>query len=176
MKRHVTSIKDGCSTDGLLIGELSHQTGLPTKTLRYYERIGLLETPMRTGSGYRIYPAAAVERLRFIQGAKVLGLSLAEIQEALSAQVAGQTVCSTIQHLVEKKMSTLDEKITDLIRYRDQLRDYMARVNASPGSDSTTCRHVGGVGEGGWTPSAPVPREEIQGGGRKGCCPEEEDE
>jgi DNA-binding transcriptional MerR regulator len=65
----------------LKIGELARQTGLTIKTIRYYERRGLLEQPLRTEAGYRLYGPEDVARLQFIQRAKLLGLTLEEIRE-----------------------------------------------------------------------------------------------
>jgi MerR family transcriptional regulator, mercuric resistance operon regulatory protein len=60
----------------LKIGELARQTGLSIKTIRYYERRGLLEQPPRTQGGYRLYGPEEVARFRFVQRAKLLGLTL----------------------------------------------------------------------------------------------------
>jgi hypothetical protein len=63
----------------LKIGELARQTGLSIKTIRYYERRGLLEQPPRAQGGYRLYGPEEVARLRFVQRAKLLRLTLEEI-------------------------------------------------------------------------------------------------
>ncbi|BAZ47239.1 transcriptional regulator (plasmid) [Chondrocystis sp. NIES-4102] len=67
--------------EGWLIGELSDRVGISAHTIRYYERLGLLEPPRRTESQYRIYGQENEERLRFIQKAKKFGLSLDEIKQ-----------------------------------------------------------------------------------------------
>jgi len=61
------------------IGQLADETGVTTKTIRYYEEIGLLPAPARQPSGYRRYAGADVDRLDFVAKAKALGLSLEEI-------------------------------------------------------------------------------------------------
>ncbi|PSO95825.1 MAG: heavy metal-responsive transcriptional regulator, partial [Cyanobacteria bacterium QS_6_48_18] len=68
---------------GLLIGELSRRVNLPTQTIRYYERLGLITPPERTASQYRLYSEEAIERLQFIQKAKIFGLSLDEIKQLI---------------------------------------------------------------------------------------------
>jgi DNA-binding transcriptional MerR regulator len=65
----------------LKIGELARQTGLSIKTIRYYESRGLLEQLPRTEGGYRLYGPEEIARLRFVQRAKLLGLTLEEIRE-----------------------------------------------------------------------------------------------
>jgi DNA-binding transcriptional MerR regulator len=71
----------------LKIGELARQTGLSIKTIRYYERRGLLEQPPRTQGGYRLYGPEEVASVRFVQRAKLLGLMLAEIRELVRLAV-----------------------------------------------------------------------------------------
>ena len=65
------------------IGEIAELAGVTTKTVRYYERIGILPEPDRTPSGYRDYGVGTLERLRFIRDAQATGLSLAEIHSIL---------------------------------------------------------------------------------------------
>ncbi len=65
---------------GLRIGELAERAGTSTDTIRYYERMGLLQSPERTASGYRLYTDADLGRLLFIRRAKRLGFSLGDIK------------------------------------------------------------------------------------------------
>src|ERR671911_1177373 len=71
----------------LKIGEVANWTGLSIKTIRYYESRGLLEQPSRTEGGYRLYGPEEVARLRFVQRAKLLGLTLEEIKELVKLAV-----------------------------------------------------------------------------------------
>ncbi len=72
---------------GLTTGKVAKHAGVNTETLRYYEREGLIDIPPRTASGYRVYPADTVTRIRFIRRAKALGFTLREIRELLSLRV-----------------------------------------------------------------------------------------
>jgi DNA-binding transcriptional MerR regulator len=63
------------------ISELADRVGVPTSTVRYYERIGLLYAPARTGSGYRAYDEDSATRLLFVTRARRLGLSCDQIAE-----------------------------------------------------------------------------------------------
>ncbi|MBW9248469.1 MAG: MerR family transcriptional regulator, partial [Acidithiobacillus ferriphilus] len=65
------------------IGRLAREAGLAAETLRYYERIGLIQPVQRTRSNYRLYDVEAESRLRFIRRAQNLGFSLAEVKELL---------------------------------------------------------------------------------------------
>lgn len=71
--------------------ELAGRAGVSTETLRYCESRGLLDEPPRTSGGYRDYPAAAVELLRFIERAQELGFTLDEVEELLHLPTAGPT-------------------------------------------------------------------------------------
>ena len=66
--------------DGYLIGELAQRSGMRRRALRRYEARGILPTPRRTASGYRVYPRESLELLSFIAGDRRLGLTLAEIR------------------------------------------------------------------------------------------------
>ncbi len=77
----------------MLIHDLAKQTGVPAKTIRYYESIGLLPRPKRAANNYREYAPAEAERLRFIAGARSLGFSLADVAEILAARDDGIAPC-----------------------------------------------------------------------------------
>ena len=73
------------------IGEIAEQAGVTTKTIRYYESVGLIPEPGRTSSGYRDYGLDAVERLRFIRDAQQSGLSLTESASLVELKSAGES-------------------------------------------------------------------------------------
>ena len=134
----------------MLIGELASRLGIGAKTVRYYERIGLLRPPSRNESGYREYCEDDVERLEFIQGAKVLGLNLDQIREVLEAWDRGEHPCSRVSQFIESKLADLDEQIRTLESYRNRLRAYRDEVAAHPEEPEVPCRHVSGVLQGDW--------------------------
>lgn len=111
---------------GMTIGELAGELQLNPKTIRYYEEMGLLPEPRRSESGYRLYSAYEIERLRLIKRAKLIGLSLAEIKEIMEYAIDGR--CTALEHrllsLVETKLDEIDQKIGDLTSFREDLRRY----------------------------------------------------
>lgn len=107
--------------DGMRIGELAAYFGLNTKTIRYYEEIGLLPKADRSESGYRRYDEQDVERLGFIRRAKTLGLSLDEIRDILSVQAEGEPPCGQVLDLIDRKISTVDQRIAELEAFRAEL-------------------------------------------------------
>ena len=104
------------------IGQVADQAGVTTKTLRYYERVGLLTAPDRTASGYRDYPAAALDRLRFIRASQAVGLTLGEIKGVIGFREQGSAPCTHVLHLIESRAADLDRRIEELRKLRDELR------------------------------------------------------
>ncbi|MCL4149962.1 UNVERIFIED_CONTAM: hypothetical protein GTU68_008887 [Idotea baltica] len=118
------------------IGELAEGGGVSTKTIRYYESIGLLEEPDRTESGYRDYGPTAVERLHFIRDAQATGLALAEIASVLELKSSGQRSCGHTTSLLERHLEQLDEQIERLQAARISLAELADRAKAL---DPTNC-------------------------------------
>ncbi len=106
------------------IGELEVRSGATRHTLRYYEKIGLI-SPLRRTNNYRVYTPQTLQDLDFIQRAQSMGFSLGEIGEILNAQRNKSIDCAGGARLIEKKMSEIKKKITDLksiYRYLDAER------------------------------------------------------
>jgi DNA-binding transcriptional MerR regulator len=107
---------------GLRSGALAHRTGVSTDTLRHYERLGLLPAPPRTGKGYRLYPADSVHRVRLIQCALDVGLTLEDIGRVLTVRDRGGTPCRTVRALAARQLQEVEERIEQLGRFRRDLR------------------------------------------------------
>lgn len=106
--------------------ELAGQVGVNAETLRYYERRGLLREPPRTPSGYRDYPSAAVELLRFVKRAQELGFTLDEVEELLHLDAGGPEGCDAARALAEARRADLEARIADLRRLSDSLAELIA--------------------------------------------------
>ncbi|TAA47902.1 Zn(2+)-responsive transcriptional regulator [Corallincola spongiicola] len=105
------------------IGELSRLTGVSNDTLRYYEKMELILPADRTAAGYRLYEPAALERLRFIQRAKMVGFTLDGIKELLSLRLdKAHHSCAEVKQMTEDKLSETEQKITELRRIKDALK------------------------------------------------------
>ena len=106
----------------LTIGRLANQAGVNLETVRFYERRGLLPRPPRSASGYRLFPAEAARRLKFIRRAQELGFSLAEIAELLSLRVSRSTTSGDIRARAEAKITDIEAKIKSLESMKKTLR------------------------------------------------------
>ena len=106
----------------LTIGHLAKEAGVNLETVRYYERQGLMSKPPRSTSGYRLFPAEATRRIRFIRRAQELGFSLAEIRELLSLRVSRTTTSAEIKARAEAKIADINAKIRTLESMNKTLR------------------------------------------------------
>lgn len=98
----------------LTIGHVARAAGINLETVRYYERVGVLPKPPRGASGYRLFPADTVRRLRFIRRGQELGFSLREIRELLALRASPRTTSAEIRKRAEKKIADIEGKIRTL--------------------------------------------------------------
>jgi MerR family transcriptional regulator, copper efflux regulator len=107
--------------NGMTIGKLAKQTGVSAETIRFYERQGLIEPPLRADSNYRIYPDGEVGRLKFIKRAKNLGFSLSEIKELLNLRHDPRATKGDVKSRTVAKIEDVSQKIDDLTRIKKAL-------------------------------------------------------
>jgi MerR family transcriptional regulator, copper efflux regulator len=108
------------------IGQLAERAGVSQKTLRYYEDIGVLGHPRRTPGRYRDYDESALVRLRFVQAAQAIGLTLGEIRKITGLRDRDETPCEHVAALIRQRAGELDQRIEELQRMRTELR-WLAR-------------------------------------------------
>lgn len=107
------------------IGTVSKKSGLPAKTIRYYEEIGLLR-PDRRDNGYRDYSATDVHRLRFLQRSRGLGFSVEECRQLLSLYGDRTRESGDVKAIAETKLVQIDRKLAELQGLRDMLKSLVA--------------------------------------------------
>jgi MerR family mercuric resistance operon transcriptional regulator len=114
----------------MAIGEFSRRTGGNIETIRYYERIGLLPVPDRSGR-YRRYGAADVRRLMFIRRARELGFTLDAVRALLRlSEVDGGTVCAEVRDLAASHLVEVKAKIADLRAMERTLKEAVQRCDS----------------------------------------------
>lgn len=116
----------------MTISKAARKAGVGIETIRFYERRGLIEQPLRPiGAGFRTYPAETVQRIQFIRQAQELGFSLREIQELLSLRADPAADCAEVRRQALGKLEEVDHKIAQLAKIRGALEELIA---ACPGS------------------------------------------
>lgn len=114
------------------IGELAKRLGITTRTIRYYEEIGLMGPSERLGGGTRTYTKEDILRLKFILKLKELGISLKEMQELAEHfdihQQDFDTITPKLIEILDLHISKVDEKIANLSSLRNEIVDYRVRI------------------------------------------------
>ncbi len=105
------------------IKELAHRTNLSSKTIRYYESIGLLPPPHRLANGYRDYGETDVERIKFVVGARNLDFALDDIDEILALRDRREAPCRVVLDLLQQRANEIKQHIVELQRLESDLRD-----------------------------------------------------
>ena len=118
------------------IGELAGHSGVPAKTIRYYEAEGLLEPPPRKANGYRDYPQAMVAELTFLRQARQFGFSLEECRHLLQLWRNPNRRSAEVHQLVIARQQQVAREIADLQATHQLLSDLLSRCAAD---DSPEC-------------------------------------
>ncbi len=129
----------------LKIGEVARLVGVPTKTLRYYEDIGLLSPAGRTDSGYRLYGWRELEQIEFIRRAKLMGLTLEQIRELVEVAEEGMPsgVLQRLDKLLERKLEETERRLEELRSFRDSLVEYRERAATAEVRGACRCAERG---------------------------------
>ncbi|MEH1839819.1 MAG: heavy metal-responsive transcriptional regulator [Nostoc sp.] len=124
----------------LLIGQVTDLTGIPIRTIRYYESLGLINSLRRTEGGFRQFSLDVLTRLAFIKRAQNLGLSLEEINNILQVYDQGQTPCGEIKEKLEEKVLQIDRQIDQLLTLRSEIKGLLSGwKNISKHHEKTIC-------------------------------------
>lgn len=106
----------------MLIGEVARAAAVSRDTVRYYEKVGLIESAGRRDNGYRMYGEADVTRLRMIRGLKELGFTLREIRSFVEAGPVEAATCGDVGPRVRQKLDEIDRAISELKAKRSRIR------------------------------------------------------
>ncbi len=118
------------------IGAIARKSGIPAKTIRYYESIGLIDSAERTESGYRVYGPEDVHTLRFVQRARGLGFSVGDVGKLLTLWRDRRRSSAQVKALAESHVAQIDHKIAELQAMRDTLVHLVQRCH---GDDRPDC-------------------------------------
>jgi Cu(I)-responsive transcriptional regulator len=118
------------------IGEVAARAGVPAKTIRYYEEIGLVETPARGENGYRAYTDEAVHMLRFVASARHLGFTVDQCRMLLTLYRDKARASADVKRLAEEHIGEIDRRIEELGAMRKTLATLARRCH---GDDRPDC-------------------------------------
>jgi DNA-binding transcriptional MerR regulator len=117
---------------GLKIGQLAELAGCTVKTVRFYETQGLLPLPARSASGYRLYTQRDLKRLQLIQRAKLIGLSLAKINELVLLLSEEECACPTIrphlEELIREQLKEVGVKLDQMTLLKQELEGFLTKM------------------------------------------------
>ncbi len=118
------------------IGAFSRRTACPIETVRYYERIGIIQDVPRTASGYRVYGEDHVRRLSFIRRARALGFTLKEVRELLALVDEPGHSCEEMRGLAQAQLDRIRARMAELAALESVLDNTIAQC---AGGDVPQC-------------------------------------
>ncbi len=121
----------------MLIGQLAERSGVPAKTIRYYESIEVLPAAERSANGYRRYPDAILHRLAFIRAAQASGFTLGEIRGIVAFRDRGAVPCDHVRQLIDRRAVDVEQRIAELQAIRTELARLARRARHL---DPTECQ------------------------------------
>lgn len=126
------------------IGDVAERSGLPPKTIRYYEDIGLV-TPQRAANGYRSFRDSDLHKLTFLGHARSLGFSIEDCRALLALYEDETRASSDVKRIAKDHLARIDKKIADLAAMRDTLSHL---VRECAGDDRPDCPILQGLEDG----------------------------
>lgn len=130
--------------EALKIGQLAKRLDLNPRTIRFYERVGVLPEPARTDSGYRLYGPEDEGRLRFVRTAQRVGLTLGEIKEVLAFRDRGDRPCRYVASVIDRRLAEINTRMRELRTLREELgalREQM-RSQGIVERDGSFCHYI----------------------------------
>ena len=141
-------------SDALTIGNVSKRTGLPTRTIRFYEDEGLVPPPRRSESGYRLYSDADVLRLQLIRRGKLLGLDLPTIRNLVTKALSSDCAAfgDELRDVISRQRAEVESRLAELTALRDELASLEEHVNhccqgCTPADMACECNFCGLIEE-----------------------------
>lgn len=120
---------------GIARGELAKRTGVNAETIRYFERIGILDAPQRTEGGHRVYDQGHVRALGFIRRARGLGFTPAEVRAIVDLGGPGKATCAEVREIASHHLEHVRAKITDLVEIERLLAMTIEHCSGRPDAE-----------------------------------------
>ncbi len=119
----------------LTIGQLAKAVHIPTTTVRYYERIGLVEPEGRSQGNYRLYNNESLKKLKFIRAAQAIGFTLEDVKSLFIEEHDGTQTCRNIQSVIEGRLAVIEERLKDLRHVRKVLSSVLDKCQKQEQTD-----------------------------------------
>src|SRR5499427_3951413 len=117
-------------TQHYTIGQLARAAGVPTTTLRYYERAGLVRPTTRGENTYRLYAAQTLDVIRFIRAAQAAGFTLNDVRTLLALYAGDLALCKDVQPLIAKRLADVSQRLKELRQIQRLLQTFLAQCHA----------------------------------------------
>jgi DNA-binding transcriptional MerR regulator len=114
--------------EAVQIGRAAELAGVSVDTLRFYQKLGLIQSKSRTAGGYRLFTGEQIHDLKFVRHAQELGFSLSEVKDLLALRKKSHA-CSEVQTMLKDKLADVREKIQSLTRIESELRGALRKCN-----------------------------------------------
>src|SRR5579872_3960372 len=128
------------------IGEVASQAGVPPKTIRYYESVGLIPAAVRRDNGYRDYNMTDLHTLRFIHRARALGFSVAEVEEMLTLWRNKRRKSAAVKAIAIAKIDEIESKIAALEAMKRAIRHLATHCHGDGRPDCPILDEMAGAG------------------------------
>ncbi|WP_158969104.1 Cu(I)-responsive transcriptional regulator [Paraglaciecola sp. L3A3] len=126
------------------IGEAARLTGLSAKMIRHYEKIGVLQQPNRTDSGYRLYNQAQIQQLGFVYQSRKLGFSMLEIKSLLQFWLDSGRESRNVKQLAQQHLQDINDKIAELQQMKTVLQQLADQCD---GDGNSECAILDGLAQ-----------------------------
>lgn len=136
--------------DALTISAFAKRSGVPSKTIRYWEGLGLLPKAARSHTGYRVFDPAAFRYVAFVQKSKAIGLTLAEMQEILHLARIGRCPCPEVFSWTQAKAKSVTEQLRELsalLKRLKRIEREWKRCSCEGDSCGEVCSLIAGLPE-----------------------------
>jgi Cu(I)-responsive transcriptional regulator len=126
------------------VGDAARSSGLPAKTIRYYEEIGLI-SPLRCANGYRDYSTDDIHRLTFLRRARGLGFSIDDCRQLMALYQDGDRASQDVRAIASAHVEAIEEKVRELHVMRATLQKL---IKACQGDERPHCPILEGIAGG----------------------------
>ncbi|MBV9567821.1 MAG: Cu(I)-responsive transcriptional regulator [Hyphomicrobiales bacterium] len=127
------------------IGEAANDSGVPAKTIRFYEEAGIIKPAQRGENGYRLYSAADVQTLHFIHRARALGFALKEVAELLELYHNRKRASRQVKRLALQHVAELDRKIAEMTNVRNTIAALAEKCHGNHRPDCPILEELGAM-------------------------------